>query len=52
MNRNDRRTAKKIARKQDARIGDAARRNTVTRRSSEGADESKQDLYRDEGGES
>ena len=38
--------------REDARPGHAARRQGATSRSSEGAEESKQDPYRDEGGES
>jgi hypothetical protein len=52
MNRNERRRHSKKARKKDTRTGDAARRKTTTRSSSHGAEESKPDLYRDEGGES
>ena len=52
MNRNERRTQKRTVRKKDAGTGDAARRQTVTSPPSEGAEESKQDPYRDDGGES
>ena len=41
-----------MVRKKDPRIGHAALRQTVTSRSSEGADVSEQDPYRAEGGES
>jgi hypothetical protein len=52
MNRDERRTQKRTTLNKDASTGDAARRQTVTSPSSEGAEESKQDPYRDEGGES
>jgi hypothetical protein len=53
MNRDERRRQKKTAPlKKDGSIGESARRQTVTRASTEGAEESKQDPYRDEGGES
>jgi hypothetical protein len=39
-----------MVRKKDARSGDAARRQCMTSPSSEGAEESNQDSYRDEGG--
>jgi hypothetical protein len=52
MNRDERRTQNRTVREKDTRTGDGARQQTVTIPSSEGAEESKQDPYRDEGGES
>jgi hypothetical protein len=52
MNRDGRQKQKMMVRTKDTRTGDAARRQTVTSPPREGAEESKQDPYRDEGGES
>jgi hypothetical protein len=52
MNQDERRQPRRPVRTEDARTRDAARSQTVTRPSGEGTEESKQDPYRDEGGES
>ena len=52
MNRNERRRQNRKILKKNTRTGDGARRQIVTIPSSESGEESKQDHYRDEGGES
>lgn len=52
MDRDDRRTQKGTRPEKHPRAEEAPRRRTVTRASSEGAEEWMRDPYRDEGGES
>jgi hypothetical protein len=52
MNRDERRRQKRTGGKTDAHLGEAAHGQTGTSPSSDGAEQSQQDLYRDEGGES